>query len=72
MTGITQQIKELRDRQKIEHFLREDPFYQIYSIGDLDDFFWADTKWYALTSGKEIECIFLIYDDVIQILFQKR
>ena len=63
MKGYSLQIKELSDKLTIEKFLREDPFYQIYSIGDLDDFFWPDTKWYALTRGKEIKCIFLIYDD---------
>ena len=33
----------------------------IYEIGDLDDFFWADTVWYALKEGTRIQQVVLIY-----------
>lgn len=48
----------------IENFLREDPFFHLYEIGDLDDFFWPHTRWIALYSGKKLISILLLYNDV--------
>ena len=39
--------KELRDKNKIESFLRKNPFLHIYGLVDLDDFFWPRTTWYG-------------------------
>src|SRR5437868_2648858 len=38
----------LHDKQTIEAFLRQNTFLHLYEIGDLDDFFWQYTTWYAL------------------------
>src|SRR5437870_2606172 len=38
----------LHSQQEIEKFLRHNTFLHIYAIGDLDDFFWPYTTWYAL------------------------
>jgi ribosomal protein S18 acetylase RimI-like enzyme len=51
----------LHDKRKIELCLRKNTFLQIYSIGDLDDFFWPYTTWYALKEGKSIKAIVLLY-----------
>jgi GNAT superfamily N-acetyltransferase len=54
-------LVSLHDKAQIEGFLRRNPFLHIYSIGDLDDFFWSDTVWYALVEGAQIEEIVLLY-----------
>lgn len=38
----------LHDKLTIEAFLRQHTFLHLYEIGDLDDFFWQYTIWYAL------------------------
>lgn len=52
----------LHSKQDIETFLRRDTFLHIYAIGDLDNFFWHYTTWYALCDvQQEISAIVLIY-----------
>lgn len=51
----------LQDKGAIEAFLRRNPFLHLYAIGDLDDFFWPYTTWYACTAGGEIEQLVLVY-----------
>jgi RimJ/RimL family protein N-acetyltransferase len=51
----------LHDKKAIERFLRENIYLHIYSIGDLDDFFWPHTIWYALKSDAAIEAAALVY-----------
>jgi ribosomal protein S18 acetylase RimI-like enzyme len=36
-------------------------FLHIYALGDLDDFFWPYTTWYALQDNGEIRAILLVY-----------
>jgi RimJ/RimL family protein N-acetyltransferase len=52
---------KLRNRNEIETFLRKNVPLHIYSIGDLDDFFWQDSEWYALKESDEIRALALIY-----------
>jgi len=51
----------LKDKGTIETFLRSNVFLHIYSLGDLDDFFWPDTTWHALTDETGMQAIALIY-----------
>ncbi len=51
----------LHDKDTIETFLRGNVFLHIYSLGDLDDFFWPYTTWYALTGSAGIRAIALMY-----------
>ena len=51
----------IHDKNEIETFLRGNVFLNIYSLGDLDDFFWPYTTWYALTDSAGIRSIALIY-----------
>ncbi len=37
----------LRDKVRIEAFLRKNAELQVYSLGDLDDFFRPRTTWYG-------------------------
>lgn len=39
----------MHDKEGVECFFRKNASLHIYSIGDLDDFFWPYTTWYALT-----------------------
>jgi len=51
----------MHDKNEIEQFLMKDPSLHIYSIGDLDDFFWPYTNWYGLVSSGTLETIVLVY-----------
>ena len=54
-------VSSLHNKEEIEKFLRRNTFLHIYSIGDLDDFFWENTVWYALKHEGEIKQIILMY-----------
>lgn len=51
----------LHEKDQIEAFLRQNSELHLYSIGDLDDFFWQYTTWYALIDEEYIEQIVLFY-----------
>src|SRR6185295_855397 len=51
----------LHDRETIATWLRRDPLLHLYAIGDLDDFFWPSTNWYALAEGDQIRQVILCY-----------
>ena len=51
----------LHNKHRIEAFLRKNVYLHIYSIGDLDDFFWPDTLWYGWEQGGEIQAVALLY-----------
>jgi RimJ/RimL family protein N-acetyltransferase len=51
----------LHDRETIATWLRRDPLLHLYAIGDLDDFFWPYTNWYALAEGDDIRQVILCY-----------
>jgi ribosomal protein S18 acetylase RimI-like enzyme len=52
---------DLHDKNRIEAFLRKNVYLHIYSIGDLDDFFWLDTTWYGWEEDGEMQAITLLY-----------
>ena len=54
----------LHTKETVEAFCRSNPFLHIYSIGDLDDFFWPHTTWYALQEQRRIQQIVLLYADL--------
>lgn len=53
--------KITRDKREIYGFLSKNPDLQLYLIGDLDDFFWPHTIWYALYDKAVIQSIALLY-----------
>lgn len=55
------QITNLHHKNEILSFLRQNTYLHLYGIGDLDDFFWPYTTWYALKSEEAIEAVVLIY-----------
>jgi ribosomal protein S18 acetylase RimI-like enzyme len=53
---------EVRERERIEMYLRRDLPLHLYEIGDLDPFFWPSTTWFALEgAGGHIEALVLRY-----------
>lgn len=51
----------LNNKEEIKKFLEQDPFLHIYSLGDLDDFFWPFTTWYGYRNNNELKAVILIY-----------
>jgi RimJ/RimL family protein N-acetyltransferase len=54
-------VKITTDKNEIYRFLSKAPELQLYTIGDLDDFFWPHTTWYAFYDKGEIQTITLLY-----------
>jgi ribosomal protein S18 acetylase RimI-like enzyme len=51
----------LHDKTSIERLLRQNVYLNLYAIGDLDDFFWPYTIWYAAADDAESRCVALLY-----------
>lgn len=51
----------VHDKKELLPFLSQNPELYIYLYGDLDDFFWPKTIWYALKPRDEIEALALLY-----------
>jgi RimJ/RimL family protein N-acetyltransferase len=54
----------LHAKQEVEEFSRRNPFLHLYAIGDLDDFFWPRTTWFALRDRGEVRQLALLYSDL--------
>jgi hypothetical protein len=50
-------LTTVTDREALRAWLMRDPEVHLYELGDLDDFFWPHTRWYALG-----DAIALVYD----------
>lgn len=51
----------LHDKASIERVLRRNVYLHLYCIGDLDDFFWPYTVWYATGCETEFGSVALLY-----------
>jgi GNAT superfamily N-acetyltransferase len=61
---LTVTVVSLHDKDEIESFARGDPFVHIYELGDLDEFFWDRTVWYAHKQGDgQLRALALLYLD---------
>ena len=56
-------VVELRDRADIARFLRRRPAVHAYALGDLDDFFWPHTRWFAWRENGAVGQIALLYTE---------
>lgn len=54
----------LHDKNEILAFLQQNTYLHLYSIGDLDDFFWPYTTWYARRENDQIRAIILFYSGI--------
>lgn len=57
-------VVSLHDRGEIERYLRQNALIHLYELGDLDDFFWRYTTWYALKEGDHIQSLLLLYSAI--------
>lgn len=55
------QLIVLQDKDEIESFLRRNVPLHIYELGDLDDFYWPHTAWYAMREGKQVRALLMLY-----------
>jgi RimJ/RimL family protein N-acetyltransferase len=53
----------LHDKSAVEAFARSNPGLHLYEIGDLDDFFWPHTIWYALEEAGRVRQLALLYTE---------
>ncbi len=53
----------LHARDEVEAFARGNPLLHAYELGDLDDFFWPHTTWYADAEGGRVRQMVLVYTD---------
>jgi RimJ/RimL family protein N-acetyltransferase len=51
----------LHSKEEVEGFCRRNPSLHIYALGDLDDFFWPHTTWYAFREGGQVRQLVLLY-----------
>ena len=51
----------LHDKATIERYLRADAELHIYSLGDLDDFFWPHTMWFGHETDGRLDAVVLLY-----------
>ena len=56
-------IVNLHAKDEVEAFCRNNPFLHVYALGDLDDFFWPYTTWYALRQQGRVQQLVLLYSD---------
>lgn len=56
----------LHTKIEIEAFLRPYTFLHLFAIGDLDEFFWQYTTWYALKDNEQIKEVVLLYTGTTQ------
>jgi ribosomal protein S18 acetylase RimI-like enzyme len=51
----------LHDKAEIEGALRRNVYLHLYTLGDLDDFFWPYTTWYGRRAGGALTEVVLLY-----------
>jgi RimJ/RimL family protein N-acetyltransferase len=51
----------LHSKDQVESFCRRNPALYLYALGDLDDFFWPHTTWYALRERGQVRQLVLLY-----------
>ena len=54
-------VISIHDKEQLETFFRTNTDLHIYSIGDLDDFFWPHTVWYGNMKDEKLTAVALLY-----------
>jgi ribosomal protein S18 acetylase RimI-like enzyme len=57
-------VVSLHDKSEIERYLRQNTLIHLYELGDLDDFFWQNTTWYAFKEAEQIQSLLLLYSAI--------
>lgn len=55
-------VEPLRDRERIEAFLRRDAAAHVYPIADLDESFWPNTRWFGGFENGELRALCLLLE----------
>ena len=55
----------IHEKKTINTYLQRNVALNVYSIGDLDNFFWPYTIWYGLEDAGEIKALILCYTGII-------
>jgi len=55
------QLEIVHDKEELEAFLRRNVPLHIYELGDLDDFSWPHTTWYAMREKGEVRTLIMVY-----------
>jgi ribosomal protein S18 acetylase RimI-like enzyme len=56
-------IRRITDKKRLAEFCRREAELHLYEIGDLDDFFWKDTRFFAFENARgDIEALVLLYE----------
>lgn len=54
----------IHDKRELENFLLKHRQLNFYLLGDLDDFFWPYTSWFALEEDGQISALLLMYSGI--------
>jgi ribosomal protein S18 acetylase RimI-like enzyme len=54
----------IHDKEELEKYLLRYPQLNFYHLGDLDDFFWPYTSWFALKEDDQINALILMYSGI--------
>ena len=54
-------IKDIKDKESLYNRFTEDIFLFAYHIGDLDDFYFSDCKWFGLEENEQLIEVILLY-----------
>ena len=54
-------IKQIKDKDSLYNRFVKDVFLFAYHIGDLDDFYFSDCKWFGLEENEQIVEVILLY-----------
>lgn len=53
--------ERIRDRQTLHKFFKQNPYLYLYCIGDLEEYFWPNTKWFGWREKRTLKAVLLIY-----------
>ena len=54
-------IARIEDRERLKRFFQTRVYLHLYSLGDLDDFYWPYTTCFGLTDGGRLRAVLLLY-----------
>jgi len=55
------EIKQIKDKDRIQKFLLQDPYLHLYEIGDLQERLFKNITWYAAEENNEIKALSMLY-----------
>jgi len=58
---LSMELVQITDRGQLAEYFRQDINLHLYSLGDLDDFYWPDTKCYGIKTSTRIDQVVLLY-----------